>query len=187
MWLDQRLSLPQRRRAFSCAALLDVAEFAAQEERMRRLQIAFALALCASFAAVSAADDPFTGTWRLNTAKSKYEGGPAPEKATVTIQSDGTTSTVKAESTVDGQSYSTSYTAKLDGTPAPLQGSPVADMMAVKKVDDRTRELKSMKGGKTVSESRATLSADGKTVTVVGSGLNPKGVEVKYTAVYDKQ
>jgi uncharacterized Zn-binding protein involved in type VI secretion len=154
---------------------------------MRRFHMALALALCASFAAVSAADDPFNGTWQLNAAKSKYEGGPAPEKATVTIHSDGSTSTVKSESTVDGQSYSTSYTAKLDGTPAPLQGSPVADMIAVKKTDDRTRELKSMKGGKTVSESHATLSADGKTITVVGSGLNPKGVEVKYTAVYEKQ
>ena len=154
---------------------------------MRRFQIALALSLCAAFATLSAADDPFSGTWRLNTAKSKYEGGPAPEKASVTIQSDGTTSTVKSESTVDGQSYSTSYTAKLDGTPAPLQGSPVADMISVKKIDERTRELTSTKGGKTVSQSRATLSADGKAVTVVGSGLNPKGVEVKFTAVYEKQ
>jgi hypothetical protein len=154
---------------------------------MRRIQIALALALCAAFATVSAADDPFNGTWRLNAGKSKYEGGPAPEKATVTIQSDGTTSTVKGESTVEGKSYSTSYTAKLDGTPAPLQGSPVADMITVKKIDDHTRELKSTKDGKTVSESRATLSADAKTVTVVGSGLNVKGVEVKYTAVYEKQ
>ena len=98
---------------------------------MRRCQMALALVLCAAFAVVSAADDPFSGTWQLNAAKSKYEGGPAPEKATVTIQSDGTTSTVKAESTFEGKSYSTSYTAKLDGTPAPLQGSPVADMVAV--------------------------------------------------------
>ena len=154
---------------------------------MRRFQIALALALCAAFTTLSAADDPFSGTWRLNTAKSKYEGGPAPEKATITIQSDGTTATVKGESTFEGKSYSTSYSAKLDGTPAPLQGSPVADMIALKKTDDRTREVKSMKGTKTVSESRATISADGKTFTVVGSGLNPKGVEVKYTAVYEKQ
>jgi hypothetical protein len=173
--------------ASSCAALPDVAEFATQEECMRRFQLALALALCASFAAVSAADDPFNGTWRLNTAKSKYEGAPAPEKASVTIQSDGTMSTVKGESTYEGKAYSTSYSVKLDGTPGPMEGSPVADMIAVKKIDEHTRELKSMKGGKTVSESRATVSADGKTVTVVGAGLNPKGVQVKYTAVYDKQ
>ena len=154
---------------------------------MRRFQIALALALCAAFTTLSAADDPFSGTWHLNAAKSKYEGGPAPEKASVTIQSDGTTSTVKGDSTYEGKTYSTSYSVKLDGTPGPFQGSPVADMVSVKKIDERTRELTSMKGGKTVSESRATVSADGKTVTVVGKGLNPKGVEVKYTAVYEKQ
>jgi hypothetical protein len=37
----------------------------------------------------------------------------------------------------------TSYKAKLDGTPAPLTGSPVADMVSVKKVDEQTREMKS--------------------------------------------
>ena len=79
------------------------------------------------------------------------------------------------------------YKANLDGTPAPMQGSPVADMVSVKKVDEQTREMKSLKGGKTVSESRATVSADGKTVTVVGSGLNPKGVKVTFTALYEKE
>jgi hypothetical protein len=47
--------------------------------------------------------------------------------------------------------------------------------------------MKSLKGDKTVSESRATVSADGKTVTVVGSGLNPKGAKVTFTSVYEKQ
>ena len=79
------------------------------------------------------------------------------------------------------------YTVKLDGTPAPVQGSPVVDMVSVRKIDDRTREFKNMKDGKTVGESRATVSADGKTATVTGSGVNPKGVKVTFTAVYDKQ
>jgi hypothetical protein len=80
----------------------------------------------------------------------------------------------------------TSYTAKLDGTPAPLKGSPVADMVSVKKVDDRNVELKTMKDGKTVGESRATVSADGKTATVTGTGMTPKGEKTKFTAVYEK-
>jgi hypothetical protein len=151
-----------------------------------------ALAFCAalttiSAAAVSAAADPFGGTWRLNTAKSKYDPGPAPDSATVTIQSDGVTTTVKVESSFEGKPMTVTYKANLDGTPAPMQGSPVADMVSVKKVDEQTREMKSLKGGKTVSESRATVSADGKTVTVVGSGLNPKGVKVTFTALYEKQ
>lgn len=154
---------------------------------MTRFRFVLALVLCTAFATVSAADDPFNGTWQLNTAKSKYDPGPGPEKATVTIQSDGMTSTVKTESVFDGKPYSTSYKATLDGTPAPLQGSPVADMVSVKKVDDQTREMKTTKGGSPVSETRATVSADGKTVTVTGTGLNPKGVKTTFTAVYEKQ
>jgi hypothetical protein len=154
---------------------------------MTRFRLALAVALCAAFATVAVAADPFEGTWRLNTAKSKYDPGPAPDKATVTIQSDGSTTSVKTESAFEGKPYTTSYKVGLDGTPAPLQGSPVADMISVKKVDDRTRETKTTKAGSPVSESRAILSADGKTITVTGSGLNPKGVKTTFTAVYEKQ
>jgi hypothetical protein len=154
---------------------------------MKRFQLALALALCAALATISAAADPFAGTWRLNTEKSKYDPGPAPDRAMVTIESDGVTTSVKTESSFEGKAMTVTYKASLDGTPAPLQGSPVADMVSVKKVDEQTREMKTTKGGQTVSESRATLSADGKTATVVGSGVNPKGVKTTFTAVYDKQ
>jgi hypothetical protein len=154
---------------------------------MTRFRFAFAVVLCVAIASVTAAADPFDGTWQLNTAKSKYDPGPAPEKVTLTIQVDGATATVKSESTFEGKPYATSYKATLDGTPAPLQGSPVADMISVKKVDERTRETKTTKGGSPVSESRAVVSADGKTLTITGSGLNPKGEKNTFTAVYEKQ
>jgi uncharacterized Zn-binding protein involved in type VI secretion len=154
---------------------------------MHRVHVLLVLAICAAATAASAADDPFNGTWQLNTAKSKYTPGPAPDKATVTIQSDGTTMTVKGDSSYEGKPLVTTYTVKLDGTPAAVQGSPVIDMVSVRKVDDRTRQFTNMKDGKTVGESRATVSADGKTATVTGSGVNPKGVRVEFTAVYDKQ
>ena len=154
---------------------------------MTRFRFALAVVLCVAFASVAAAADPFDGTWQLNTAKSKYDPGPAPEKVTLTIQVDGATATVKSESTFEGKPYATSYKATLDGTPAPLQGSPVADMISVKKVDERTRETKTTKGGSPVSESRAVVSADGKTLTITGSGLNPKGEKNTFTAVYEKQ
>jgi hypothetical protein len=154
---------------------------------MYRVRWTVALAVCAAVATLSAAEDPFSGTWRLNTAKSKYTPGPAPEKAEVTIQSDGMTQEVKTEVTFEGKVINTSSKAKLDGTPAKLEGSPVADMTSVKKVDERTRELTSMKNGKTVGKSKAVISADGKTITVTGTGLNPKGEKVQFTAVYEKQ
>ena len=153
---------------------------------MSRIHVALAIVLSLGAPALAAAQDPYNGTWHLNTAKSKYDPGPVPDKATVTIKSDGKTWTVNSVASYEGKPIETSYSVKLDGTPAPLKGSPVADMVSVKKVDDRTLELKNTKDGKTVGESRATMSADGKTVTVTGTGTAPKGTKMKFTAVYEK-
>ena len=153
---------------------------------MSRLQVIVAIVVSLGVTTVAAAQDPYNGTWHLNAAKSKYDPGPAPDKATVTIKSDGKTWTVNTTGAYDGKPLETSYTVRLDGTPAPLKGSPVADMISVKKIDDRQVELTSMKGGKTVGESRATVSADGKTATVTGTGMSPKGEKTKFTAVYEK-
>lgn len=153
---------------------------------MSRLHVAVTIVLCVGVTTPAAAQDPFSGTWHLNTAKSKFDPGPGPDKGTVTIKSDGTTFTFTSSSSYEGKPLETSYTVKLDGTPGPIKGSPVADMVSVKKVDDRTLETKSTKDGKTVGENRATVSADGKTATVTGTGLTPKGEKTKFTAVYEK-
>jgi hypothetical protein len=36
-----------------------------------------------------AQSNPFIGTWKLNTAKSKYSPGPAPQNQTTTYQAQG--------------------------------------------------------------------------------------------------
>jgi hypothetical protein len=153
---------------------------------MSRLHVALAIVLCVGVTSLAAAQDHFSGTWHLNKAKSKFDPGPGPDKATVTIKSDGSMFTFTSSSSYEGKPLETSYTVKLDGTPGPLKGSPVADMVSVKKVDDRTLEFKSTKDGKPVGENRATVSADGKTATVTGTGLTPKGEKTTFTAVYEK-
>ncbi len=96
-------------------------------------------------------------------------------------------SSVKSDASFQGKPMTTSYKVKLDGTPAPITGSPVADTIVVTNARDRDRSLKTMKGTTTVSESRARISSDGKVLTVTGKGLNPAGQRGSYTAVYDKQ
>jgi hypothetical protein len=44
-----------------------------------------------------------------------------------------------------------------------------------------------MKGGKEVYATDSKLSADGKSLTVNVKGLNPAGMNVEGTVVYDKQ
>jgi hypothetical protein len=151
---------------------------------MRFVHMALTMSLLAG---VVSAADPFSGTWKLNVAKSKYMPGPAPDSGTVTINSDGSMSSVKSDSSFQGKPMTTSYEAKLDGTPAPIKGSPVADTIVITKAGERGRVLKTMKGTTIVAESRARLSADGKVLTVTGKGLDPAGQRTSYTAVYDKQ
>ena len=107
---------------------------------------------------------------------------------TVVIKADENSQEVKSEGTAaDGTPVQTSFSVKLDGTPAPITGSPNADTISGRKINDHTIASKTMKGGKTVGQSRVMVSADGKELTVKGSGVNAQGVKTQTTAVYEKQ
>ena len=148
------------------------------------LHMALAMSLLAS---VVSAADPFSGTWKLNVAKSKYTPGPAPDSVTVTIDFDGSMSSVKSDASFQGKPMTTSYKVKLDGTPAPITGSPGSRRHRRHERPRHATAPQTMKGTTTVSESRARISSDGKVLTVTGKGLNPAGQRGSYTAVYDKQ
>jgi hypothetical protein len=156
--------------------------------KRRKIVLVISMAAFSVVANLLAADDPFNGVWKLNAAKSKYTPGPGPQDETVTVTGENGTHAVKFQvKTAEGETIEGGYTAKDDGTPAPLTGSPVADMISVRKINDRTVERRLMKAGKTVGQDRATISPDGKTLTVTGSGLNQKGATGKYTVVFERQ
>jgi hypothetical protein len=62
-----------------------------------------------------------------------------------------------------------SYTAKLDGTDAPYKGSYTTDTVSIKKIDAHTIEETDKRGGQVVEVDKMTVSANGKTMTVVAS------------------
>ena len=59
-----------------------------------------------------------------------------------------------------------SFTAKLDGTEAPFKGDPGTTSLTVKRINATTIEETDKRDGKTTAVSRATVSADGKTLTI---------------------
>ena len=59
------------------------------------------------------------------------------------------------------------YTAKLDGTDSPFKGSYSTDTVSVKKIDAHTIEETDKRGGQVVEVDKLTVSANGKTMTVV--------------------
>ena len=133
--------------------------------------------------------DPWIGTWKLNTAKSKYDPGPAPRSSTLTMTAANgaikqTVETIPASSFLPSRSE---LTAKFDGQDAPVKGNPNADTSAYKRIDGRTYEVISKLGGKVTLTSRVVISADGKTRTVTQTGVNAQGQKVNNILVYDRQ
>ena len=154
---------------------------------MKAKTIVLTLALCFVAATVCFADDVFTGTWKLNEAKSKFDPG-APKNTTVVYEAVGDDVKVTVEGTdTDGKPTHNEWTGKFDGKDYPVTGDSSSDARSYKKVDDHTLEFAGKKGGKITISGRIVLSADGKTRTVTTSGTDAKGNKVSSTSVYDKQ
>jgi hypothetical protein len=134
------------------------------------------------------AADPAIGTWKLNTAKSKYTPGPTPKSATVTYEetADGIKRTGESVD-ADGKTTSFTYTAKYDGKDYPVSGTDLYDAIAPKRVNEHIVEATLKKSGTVVHTARRVVSKDGKMMTITMSGKNAKGEKVHNVAVYDKQ
>jgi hypothetical protein len=133
--------------------------------------------------------DPFVGTWTLNVAKSKYDPGPAPKEQTATYEAAGKGYKVSVKATpATGAMQEWSYTTNLDGADATITGSnPNADVISVKRIDDRTIEMINKKGGKETTRQRNVVAPDGKTRTVTTTGVDGMGRTVNNTSVFEKK
>jgi hypothetical protein len=132
--------------------------------------------------------DPINGTWELNVAKSRFDPGPPPRSQTRTYESDGQTVRMHSKG-VNAQGVSTEveYTATYGGKDAPMQGSPIADSISLKRIDDSTSEATLKKDGKVVSTSTRVISGDGKEMMITTSGVNEKGQPIKSELVFDRK
>ena len=146
-------------------------------------------ALTLAVLATAQTTDPFVGNWRLNVEKSKYTPGPGPKSIASTYEAAGKGYKVSVKNEPpSGPAQQYSYTTNLDGTDAPVTGNnPNADMIAVKRIDARTLEHVSKKGGKPTTTQRNVVSADGKTRTVTTTGTDAQGRKVNNVAVFEKQ
>jgi hypothetical protein len=143
--------------------------------------------LCFAGLAVSFAENPHMGTWKLNEAKSKIPAGMI-KNTLVVYAADGDNVKVTTDGTgSDGQPLHTEWTGKFDGKDYPVSGDPTADSRSYTQVDEHTLTLANKKAGKVTISGRVVVSADGKTRTVTISTKDKMGKKVSSTAVYDKQ
>jgi hypothetical protein len=144
------------------------------------------LVLC--FAAGTACfASPFTGTWKLNEAKSKFAAHAA-KNATVVYQNLFFQTKVTVDGTDGkGKPAHNEWTGKFDGQDYAVTGDTMSDMRSYKVVNDHAMDMTVKKSGKVVGTGKVVVAADGKSRTVTTWGKNSKGKKVKNVAVYDKQ
>ena len=138
-------------------------------------------------AAVSFADDPQMGTWKLNEAKSKLALG-TPKDHTVIYEAAGDNVKITVDGTdKDGKPTHNEWTGKFDGKDYPVTGDPASDMRSYKKLGDRVLKMTIKKDGKVTLTGRIIVSADGKSRVASTSEAGAKGKGSTNRAAYDKQ
>jgi opacity protein-like surface antigen len=118
----------------------------------------------------------WNGTWHLNTARSKFTPSTREQSETRTYDISGGKVTMKSSSkNASGKALNFSYSAAYDGKLYPMVGNPNADQISLKMVSSREFSAASRLHGKLTVQSTATVSADGKHLTLTRKMLRLKG------------
>lgn len=146
-----------------------------------KLAIAFG-ALTMSVAAVAAGPDAklWNGTWHLNASASKWSAAGKEQSETRTYDYSGGKLTMKSTSKdASGKEMTFSYSAALDGKAYPMVGNPNADSISLTPVSGREIKATSRNHGKLTVQTTATVSADGKHLTLRRTYVAMKGHPVE--------
>lgn len=143
------------------------------------------VAMFFGLSSLHAQQNALIGTWKINIGKSKASnGGPLTDLRSRTdtyefAAPDGIRYSSE-ETTTDGKTRRTTYSAQFDGKFYPMSGSPNAgDHVSLKRVDAFNTESRFQRDGKdTGAVSTRSVSPDGKTMTYKGG---------RGTLVFDKQ
>jgi len=137
------------------------------------------------------AADPFAGTWKPNTAKSKFAGpDPAPLKEMTIVSEGGTETVTEKRTTANGSPLTIKWTFPTTGGLVQfLEGVPpgFSSVIAKRKADSRIADQTDMKDGKLVATYHAVVSADGKSIRAVIKAIDAQGKTSESVVVLDKQ
>jgi hypothetical protein len=157
---------------------------------MKRLWTVFAITVLALAAAgpAMAQGDPFTGTWKLDVAKSKYDPGPAPQSQTRTWDASGQVSIEGVNAAGKPAKYG--YTLKDDGKDYPTMGAIPngAQTVSVKRISPNKIEANFTRDGKHAETATFSVSKDGKVLNILAKGTSPAdGKPFTNMTVWEKQ
>ena len=153
------------------------------------MQLLVGLSLTAVFffaLGAAGAEDPFTGSWRLNLTKSTLPP-PLPRSQTGRIEVQGRKIHIREDVvSEDGRSLRIEADAKFDGKDYPVTGTPFADSVAYRRLNSRTIKGKAKKDGKVVSEETVVLAPDGRSMTVTYTGKR-EGKTISSVGVFERE
>ena len=134
----------------------------------------------------AAADDPFVGTWRLDSAKSTFKPT-VYNRGVMAIEPvcDQFKTSVDTQ-LAGGILVQYEFVAKTDGRDYPLPGMVNADTVSIRRIDARTLERTHKKRTKVDTVFVSRVSADGMTMEVSQKGFNPRGEPVDNLLIYRK-
>ena len=142
---------------------------------------------CILTAGLLAADSPFVGTWKRNTAKSKLaSSGIGQSTVVVEATASGLKSTITGVN-AKGEPVNFSYEATLDGKAATVTGSPTVDSTMLTQVNPHHITATGTKDGKTVYSDHRHVSKDGKTMTIERDATSADGQKYHAKLVLDRQ
>jgi hypothetical protein len=87
----------------------------------------------------------------------------------------------------DGRSSKVSCISQLDGNWCPVTGSMMSDSLCLRRQEDGSLESRMKKGGVDVGTVRATISADGRTMTGHWEFAGPGGATVTWKTTAERQ
>ena len=159
---------------------------------MRRREFIAGLGSAAAWPVVARAQrgesDPFVGQWLLNLEKSRYNPGPPPRSASLSVQGEGQNrKATLAGIDAAGNSFTQVYMFIHDSQPHPVTGNPLGDAAVYTPVDDNTVGWSVTKDGQIVQTGRDTVSRDGRTFTITSIRSDASGRSINNIAVFDKQ
>ena len=137
-----------------------------------------------------AADDPLTGTWRIDAPKSSFSNGKFPKNMSITIKITVQTDQMTYHSVNDtnkDKPTGIDYTATMDGKPYPATGSDRYDTVSVRRLNKNQLEILESKDGDVIVGAIWELFPGGKRFVRRGIAKGADSKSFAYEEFFDKQ
>jgi len=130
----------------------------------------------------------WSGTWQLNTVKSKFSAPVGKRSETRVYTVNGNKLSVKARGTDDsGKPMSYSYSGAFDGKPHKMVGNPVGDTIALTLRSPLSANATVRMGRTVTASAKSDISPDGKHLTLARTTLHGKAAPTREVLVFDRK